>query len=118
MRAPLPDDAPQFFRNAFQTARKKKQPVIVDFWAKWCGPCIRLEKETLQDARVAGVLGRVQLIYVDLDTHPDLGKAYEVVSVPSVFFIDREGFIVDQLQDFEPPAPFLARLKNVLGDKP
>lgn len=118
VRAPLPDDSPQFFRDAFKTARKKEQPVIVDFWAKWCSPCVRLKTETLQDERVASVLDRVQLIYVDLDTNPDLGKAYGVVSVPSVFFIDREGFVVDRLQDFEPPGPFLARVNNLLGDKP
>lgn len=64
------------------------------------------------------MLDHVELIYVDLDAHPDLGTAYGVVSVPSVFFIDPEGFVVDQLLDFESPTPFLARLKNLLGDKP
>lgn len=87
----------------------------MDFWATWCPPCVRLKKETLQDPKVSRLLNGVELIFVDLDKHPDLGKAFGVHAVPDVFLIDGQGVVVDRLRNFEPPNLFLARLKKFLG---
>ncbi|MFQ5462625.1 MAG: TlpA family protein disulfide reductase [Phycisphaerae bacterium] len=115
---PMPslDGAPDFFRAAFEQARKANRPVIVDFWASWCAPCLRLKRETFHAPEVASALEFTTLIYVDLDEHLELGTKWGVHSVPNVFFIDRQGRIVDRLYRFEAPAAFLARLKKLLGD--
>ncbi len=116
-KAPLPDDAPEFLREAFALARKKNQPLIVDFWASWCGPCLQLKKMTFADKNVARLLEQAQVVFVDLDVYPKLGKAYAVESVPDVFLIDRNGFIIDRVRNFEPPATFAKRLGNLLRDE-
>ena len=114
--APLPDDAPEFFREAFERAKKKKRPIVIDFWATWCAPCIRLKKETMGDSEVAKRLAKMELIYVDSDKHPSLAKRYGVTSIPDVFLIDADGFVVDRLRKFEPAEEFLKRLTKLSPD--
>jgi putative thioredoxin len=69
--------------------RSTVMPVVVDFWAPWCAPCLALTP-LLQDA-VAARAGEVVLAKLDIDLCPLLWRRYEVRTVPAVkAFRDRE----------------------------
>jgi thiol-disulfide isomerase/thioredoxin len=112
-KAPVPKDAPGFFGAAMRRAQRLRRPVVIDFWATWCAPCKKLKKLTMESKDVAEVLRGMEVIYVDLDAHPSLAKAYGVKSIPDVFFLDADGVIVDRLKKFEAAPAFLARLKKL-----
>jgi putative thioredoxin len=58
-------------------------PILVDFWAPWCGPCKQLMPVLEAEVRAAG--GKVKLAKINIDEHPELAQALRVQSVPTVF---------------------------------
>lgn len=110
----LLEDAPAFFREAVERAREAGKPLLVDFWAPWCAPCLKLKRETLDSPALAALLGKFEVIAVDLDETPALGKFYRISSIPCVLFVDSNGNVVDRLLGFEPPTLFETRLKKAL----
>ena len=73
---------------------KADTPVLVDFWAEWCGPC-RAIAPTIEDLSKE-FEGRVRVGKLDVDNNPQTAMEYDVRSIPTLLFF-KDGRVVDQL---------------------
>ncbi len=73
---------------------QSETPVLVDFWAAWCGPCRRVAPEV--DAVALQLGEKVKVFKVDIDAEPDLATRYGIQSIPALY-IFKGGKVVDQI---------------------
>ena len=64
-----------------EVTKNAKVPVLVDFWAAWCGPCLRAAPEVARTARE--MAGRAVVLKVDTEKHPEIAAEYGVQAIPN-----------------------------------
>ena len=112
----LPDDLIKegsdaaFMKDVVEAS--KTQPVLVDFWATWCGPCRQLTPALEKAVRAAK--GAVKLVKIDVDKNPAYAGQLRVQSIPTVYaFVD--GQPVDGFQGAVPESQLKAFIDKLTG---
>lgn len=98
-------------RNNFnQVVLNTDKPVLIDFWATWCGPC-RMQGPIVED--VAEELGDTATVAkLNVDENPELAAQFSVMSIPTLVFL-KDGKIVGQRVGVTPKAELLSILRSV-----
>jgi thioredoxin 1 len=106
-------DLTELTQDDFQTeVLESNIPVLVDFWAPWCGPCRRVAPLVEEMARQYA--GRVKVVKIDVDQSQELAGGYGVNSVPTLM-IFKNGQVVDRLVGIPPKSRLDSALSEVAG---
>jgi thioredoxin 1 len=106
-------DLTELTQDDFQTeVLESNIPVLVDFWAPWCGPCRRMAPLVEEMARQYA--GRVKVVKIDVDQSQELAGGYGVNSVPTLM-IFKNGQVVDRLVGIPPKSRLDSALSEVAG---
>jgi putative thioredoxin len=90
----------------------RQQPVLVDFWAPWCGPCKQLTPALEKAVRAAG--GKVKLVKMNIDDHPSIAGQLGIQSIPAVIAF-KNGQPVDGFMGAIPESQIREFLEKVIG---
>jgi putative thioredoxin len=105
-----------FAADVIQESRR--QPVLVDFWAPWCGPCKQLTPQLEKAVRAAG--GKVKLVKMNIDDHPSIAGQLGIQSIPAVIAF-KDGQPVDGFMGAIPESQirdFIQKLVGKNGSQP
>jgi thioredoxin 1 len=88
------------------------QPVLVDFWAEWCGPCRMLGP--VIESLSADFDGRVRVAKVDVDANQEVAMRYGIRSIPTVILFDK-GQIVNTFVGVRPKSDYAAAIERTVA---
>jgi thioredoxin 1 len=94
-----------------QQVLRSKQPVLVDFWAPWCGPCRQVSPMVEQLGKA--YKGKLRVVKVNVDDNPKLSRQYQVSSIPTLMIFEG-GQMVERAVGARPHPELEAMIKRVL----
>jgi thioredoxin 1 len=99
--------------NNFQSdVLQSKEPVVVDFWAEWCGPCKMIAPAL--DEISTELQGKVKIAKLNVDDNPDTARRFDVMSIPTLI-VFQDGQPVKRLVGAKGKGQLLEELSDVIA---
>lgn len=108
MTTPLTLTASNFAQEVLQTAG----PVLVDFWAPWCGPC-RLIGPVVEEITTQ-YTGQLKVGKLNVDEHPEIAQRYGISGIPALVFFDH-GQVIDTVVGAVPKSVLQKHVQGVIN---
>lgn len=89
------------------------RPVLIDFWAAWCGPCKQIAPNV--EAIAQEFEGKVDVYKVDVDEESDLTLRFGIMTIPTLLLFDKKGELVSQMVGFRSKDEIRQALERVLA---
>lgn len=98
--------------NFDEEVLKAEAPVLVDFWAEWCGPCRMISP--IVDKIAERYAERLKVVKVNVDDAQDIATRFGVMSIPNLKFF-KGGEVVDEIVGAVPESTLAAKVDSLLG---
>lgn len=94
------------YASAVTQSKKTRKPLLIEFYADWCGPCKKMESTTLRDNEVLKVVRRFVAVRINLDKARDLARRFKVTSIPHALIMWPNGKIVREAVGYQEAPDF------------
>lgn len=106
------------YEEGMLAAGSMEKPVIIDFYADWCSPCIAMEEGTYPDQRVISEMKDFIAIKVDTQKRIDIESKYGIAYYPTIVFLDSKGKEVSRHVGYLGPEEMIEVIKESRGKLP